>query len=195
MISTLTKKHSFDAVYDSQKVFRLILEAMSHPARVVSVIKYAEKLYGEHPAFLAIAMTLLDNEVSFNTCDNRLLSDEIASLTLAKKERKELADFVFIHETSDIKTVIEEVKCGTPADPHKNATLVLQNDGAAVFWLSFSGPGIKGRRSVPATRIVRDAVAFRDLQNYEYPQGIDLIFVSNAGELFAITRLTRMETE
>ena len=84
MTSTLLKKHNFDIVFDSQKVFRLILEAMSNPARVVNIKIFADKLFGENPEFLVIAMTLLDNEISFNIGENYLLSQEIASLTLAK---------------------------------------------------------------------------------------------------------------
>ena len=128
MISTLSKKHSFDTVFDSQKVFRLLLEAMSNPTRVVNIKEYADKLFGDHPVFLAAAMTLLDNEVSFNTCGNHSLSDEIASLTLAKREQIENADFVFVCEPNAIKSVIENAKCGTLSDPHKSATVIIGNN-------------------------------------------------------------------
>ena len=192
MISTLLKKHSFNLVYDSQKVFRLILEAMSNPLRIVHIGKYADKLYGDYPVLLAVAMTLLDNEVSFS-CDDRSLPDEIASLTLAKREKTEYSDFVFVIKPDDIKTAIENVKYGTLSDPHKSATVIILNDGEPTLHLMFSGPGINGRKSVQATETVIDAIALRDAQNYEYPQGVDLIFVSGFGELFAIPRLTRVE--
>ena len=141
MTLQLTKKHSFDLVFDSQKVFRLILEAMSNPARVVNISEYAIKLFGDYPdcvgkhpsavfttrslAFLALAMTLLDNEVSFSACENHSLTDEIASLTLAKKENIESADFVFVCDPNDIRSVIENAKCGTLSDPHKSATVII----------------------------------------------------------------------
>jgi len=60
MISTLSKKHNFDPVFDSQQVFRLLLEAMSNPTKVVNIKEYADKLYGGNPVFLALAMTLLE---------------------------------------------------------------------------------------------------------------------------------------
>jgi alpha-D-ribose 1-methylphosphonate 5-triphosphate synthase subunit PhnH len=203
----LTKKHSFDTVYDSQKVFRLILEAMSNPARVVNISDYAIKLFGEktertgHTAvfttrslvFLALSMTLLDNEVSFNACENQSLTDEIVSLTLAKRETIEAADFVFVCEPNDTKNVIESVKCGTLSDPHKSATVIIRNDGEPTCPLTLSGPGIDGNITIQTTQTVKEAIELRDAQNYEYPQGIDLIFVSGKGELFAIPRLTRME--
>jgi len=167
-----TRKHVFDEVFDSQKVFRLILEALANPLRVVSIKEYADKLFGDSPLFLAVSMTLLDNEVSFNTCENHLLSDEIASLTLAKKQNIESADFVFVQKHDLIKSVIENVKCGTLSNPHKSATVIISSDGSA--------------------QLLKYVLSIRDAQNYEYPQGIDLIFISGAGELFAVPRLTRM---
>jgi len=195
MTSALSKKHSFDSVFDSQKVFRLILEAMSNPARIVEIGEYADKLFGDQPVFLAVAMTLLDNEVSFNTCENHSLSDEIALLTLAKREKSESADFVFVCNPENIKYVIESAKYGTLADPHKSAIVIIKNDDAPVCLLTFSGPGIDGKIEVLATQTVKNAIVLRDVQNYEYPQGIDLIFISKVGELLAIPRLTRMEVE
>ncbi|MCL1905591.1 MAG: phosphonate C-P lyase system protein PhnH [Clostridiales bacterium] len=189
MISTLLKKHNFDPVFDSQKVFRLLLQAMSNPARVVNIKEYADKLSGDNTAFLAVAITLLDNETSFNTCENHLLEQEIASLTLAKREEIAYADFVFVWGQSDIKSVIKNAKCGTLADPHKSATVIIQNDGDAACALSLCGPGINGHIAVMVSQRVAEALALRNAQYYEYPQGIDLIFVSNGGELLAIPRL------
>jgi len=192
----LSRKHSFDAVFDSQKVFRLILEAMANPARVVNIKESADNLYGSYPEFLALAMTLLDNEVSFNTCESHSLSDEIASLTLAKREQIEAADFIFVCDESivkEIKSVIENVKYGTLSDPHKSATVIIRNIGAPVYCLTLSGPGIAGFTTINATQTIKDAIALRDTQNYEYPQGIDLIFISSDGDLIAIPRLTRVE--
>ncbi|MDR1579768.1 MAG: phosphonate C-P lyase system protein PhnH [Synergistaceae bacterium] len=193
MISALSKKHSFDAVFDSQKVFRLILEAVSNPARVVDMSEYAAKLSGSHPAFLAVAMTLLDNEVSFNTCENDALSDEIASLTLARKDEIESADFVFVSYPDDLENAIEKIKCGTLADPHKSATVVIRNEDGPAGRMKLSGPGIDGHTAVRATQMVKYAVMLRDAQHYEYPRGIDLLFLSDNGEMFAVPRLTRTE--
>jgi alpha-D-ribose 1-methylphosphonate 5-triphosphate synthase subunit PhnH len=193
MISTLSKKHSFDTVYDSQKVFRLILEAMSNPARAVNISRYAGKLCGGQPVFLAVAMTLLDNEVSFNTCGDDSLAEEITLLTLSKTEPIESADYIFACFPGKIKNLIENAKCGTLADPHKSATLIVRDGGGPVCRIKLSGPGIDGHITAEVTRTVEYAIALRDAQNYEYPQGVDMLFVSNEGRLFAIPRLTRME--
>lgn len=193
MTSALLRKHSFEAVFDSQQLFRLILEAISHPARTVQIGKYTNKLFGEHPALLTLALVLLDNEVSFDTCGHISLSEEIASLTLARKEGLTSADFVFVADATDIKGALENVKCGTLANPHKSATVIIQNGGEANCRLQLGGPGIDGQIESRVTQPVQEAIIWRDEQNYEYPQGIDLFFVSNNGELFAIPRLVRRE--
>ena len=209
MTLQLTKKYNFDIVFDSQKVFRLIIEAMSNPARVVNISEFTIKLFGEKSdyisktavfttrslAFLALAMTLLDNEVSFNACENKALTDEIVSLTLAKREEIEAADFIFVCDSNHIKNVVESVKCGTLSDPHKSATIIIRNNGAPTCRLTLCGPGIDGHTTIHTTQTVGDAIAIRDAQNYEYPEGIDLIFISDYGELFAIPRLVRQQEE
>jgi len=195
MISTLSRKFSFDLVFDCQKVFRLVLEAMSNPARVVRIREYADALFGDQPTLLALAITLLDNEVSFDACENKSLTAEIASLTLARRAVLKSADFVFVSDPCRVKEVIENVKHGTLSDPHKSATVIIRNDEEPAFWLTLSGPGIRDHATVHVSKTVVDAVRIRDEQNYEYPQGIDLIFVSSAGELFALPRLVSFSVE
>jgi len=174
-------------------MFRLILEAVSNPGRTVDINEYADRLYGEYPVLLAVAMTLLDNEVGFDTCGDYPLANEIASLTLAKIDEPGSADFIFVCEPEQIKNAVENAKCGTPADPHRSATVVIKDDGEPSCRLTLSGPGIDGQLTVWGSQTAREAVEARDGQRYEYPQGIDLIFVSNSGGLFAVPRLTRAE--
>ncbi|NLL63305.1 MAG: phosphonate C-P lyase system protein PhnH [Ruminococcaceae bacterium] len=210
MTLQLTKKHSFDTVFDSQKVFRIILEAVSNPARVLNIAKAANKLFGDFPEILSLAMTLLDNETGFYIYGNyknvsvespvdtvletavEQLEKDIASLTLARKVEATAADFIFVCDPSSTKEAIEQAKCGTLIDPHKSATIVIQNDEELKCNLTLSGPGIDGVIKVFVSQAVKDALFYRDAQNYEYPEGIDLIFISKTGDLFAIPRLIKV---
>ena len=186
------KKHNFDEVYDSQKVYRLILEAMCDPGKAVSIQEYADKLYGEYPGIFSVALTLLDNEVSFHVCGDDSLSEEIASLTYSKRERIEDADYIFVCDLGYMEHVIENAKSGTLADPHKGATVIIQNDGAPSRRLSLSGPGIDGQAGILLTQAAKGAIAIRDALDHEYPQGIDVLLVSGTGALLAIPRLIKV---
>ena len=192
-MSELIKKHCFDEVFDTQKVYRLLLTAMSNPARVVNIKQYADKLYGENPEMLAFAMMLLDNEVGFSACDDSALSNEIVFLTLSRKETIENADYIFVTDCAALETAIKSAKCGTLSDPHKSATVIVENSGSKTCRLRLYGPGLKGVTEFWTTDIVKKALDIRDGQFYEYPQGVDFVFVSESGEVFAIPRLTRRE--
>jgi alpha-D-ribose 1-methylphosphonate 5-triphosphate synthase subunit PhnH len=195
MTSQLLKRHNFDDVFDSQSVFRLVLEAMSNPSRIVNINKYADKLFGENKSMLALGMTLLDTNVSFNTCENPVLSDDLFSLTFSRRDKVSNADFIFICNPSFLPDVIANSKCGTLADPHKSATLIVRNIGKEIYNIDFCGPGINGKISVMVSEVVKNALAFRDRQSYEYPQGIDFIFTDETGQFFAIPRSTHMEVQ
>jgi len=192
-MTVLSKKHSFDMVFDCQEVFRLILEASANPARVVDLGKFAKKLYGNFAVCLAVAFTLLDNEVSFHVCGAQNLSDEIISYTLAAEARIESADFVFVCQPEELQNAVQTAKCGTLLNPHKSATIIISDDGQPLIPLTLCGPGIDGSSEVFVTQTMMDAIALRDAQNYEYPQGIDFLFISGEAKLTAIPRLTKVE--
>ena len=192
-MTTIRKKHSFDEVFDAQKVFRLLLTAMSNPTRVVYIKKFADKLFGASPQLLALAFTLLDNEVSFVVCGCQTLAEDISILTLSEKVSAEQADYLFVTDPSLLETAIAAAKCGTPEDPHESATVIIKDGGAACHKIKLSGPGIDGTAELLATETVNNALDLRDIQGYEYPQGIDLIIVSENGEMFAVPRLVKKE--
>lgn len=185
----MKKLHNFDEVFDGQKVFRKILEAVSNPGRKVSISEQAEKLYGDNRVFLAIAMTLLDNEVSFFVCDNQELAESIALLTLSKEASLENADFVFVENADNLDEVFEKAKCGTLEEPQKSATIVIKEDNKCNTAFEIYGAGVDGTLKLEVPDVVEKALELRNRQNYEYPQGVDIIFVTSGGELYSIPRL------
>ncbi|WP_010248834.1 phosphonate C-P lyase system protein PhnH [Acetivibrio cellulolyticus] len=189
----MKKIHSFDEVFDSQKLFRLILSALSNPLKTVNIKEFADKLFGNNSDFLAVAMVLLDNEVSFNTCENRELSDEMLSLTLSKRETISNADYIFVEDPNNLKEVIENAKCGTLIDPHKSATVIVKIPGDKNSKLTLIGAGIDVKVCVYTSEVVLNVLTLRDSRFFEYPEGIDLFFIDDSFNLFAIPRLTRLE--
>lgn len=193
----MKKIHDFDQVFDSQSLYRILLEAYSNPGRRLSIREFAKKMYGDEPELLALGMTLLDNEVGFCTCENECLSQQLLSLTLSRQEAAETADYVFVTDASMLPSVMGQVKCGTLQDPQKSATLFIRTesgtDEADLVTLFLCGPGIQDTLSVTVPVAVEQALTLRDAQCYEYPQGIDLVFITTEGELFALPRLVKKE--
>jgi len=189
----MKKLHEFDEVFDSQRAFRLILEAMANPTRKVSLRECAQKFHSGLAPLLAIGMTLLDNEVRFYTQGDEALSQQLVSLTLSEPAVLEAADFLFVPNAADAETVIPFSKYGTLRDPHLSATVIVLDNGVGEHLISLQGPGIEGTVELAASNAAYAAIMARDRQCYEYPQGIDLIFVSGEGELYAIPRLTLRE--
>lgn len=192
-MTALTKMYIFDEVFDSQMVYRLLLNAMSNPTRIFRIEEYADKLFGKQPEMLALAITLLDNEVSFAVCGPDIISDDIVFLSQSRKVQTESADYIFVTEPSMLETAVCAAKCGTLRDPHKSATLIVENAGEPCCLLKLRGPGIEGTVEFEATDTVKTAIELRDAQGYEYPQGIDLIFLSDNGDMFAFPRLVMKE--
>lgn len=189
----MKKMHEFDEVYDSQQLFRLVLHAMSHPGQRQDISEFSRKMYGATPAFLALAMTLLDNEVTFAAVGDEVLRDDIISLTLARPAPPDSADFLFLRDCTAFADIVGLVKCGTLRDPQQSATLIIGISDANDSALKLSGPGIKDVLVAEVPAAVAELLALRDAQHYEYPEGIDLLFVSGGGQLLAIPRLTRWE--
>lgn len=190
----MKKLHSFDEVFDGQKVFRKLLEAMSNPGRSVSIAEQAEKMYGKNKTALVLAMTLLDNEVSFCAWNNQELSENISLLTLSGATALEEADFIFVEKAEDLPEVIQNAKCGTLEDPQKSATIIMEAEENGTITKSLYGAGIDGILQLEMPDAAVKAMELRKQQNYEYPQGIDMIFVTDSGNLFCIPRLV-MEKE
>ena len=170
--------HTFDEVFDSQKVFRKALEVLSNPGRTLSIAEQSEKLYGEQPGLLALAMTLLDASVSFCAPDDAELTEQILLHTHAAPVDAQEADFLFCTRAQNLAACIEAAKCGTLADPHTGATILVR---------------VPQEESVREPRDVLAAIRTRNAQAYEYPQGVDFFFLLPGDAILAIPRLVRME--
>lgn len=186
--------HTFDEVFDSQKMFRIILEAMANPGRVLCVEEAQNKLFGEHSGLLAVAMTLLDASVSFHAFENGQLAEQILLLTHAHPQSAGQADFLFAASAEEMEAGISQAKCGTLEDPHKSATLVvLLDEEEPRRTLRLRGPGVDGAIEIQVPETAVRALRAREDQRYEYPTGIDLVFLNHRGELWCLPRLVKGE--
>jgi alpha-D-ribose 1-methylphosphonate 5-triphosphate synthase subunit PhnH len=191
-------KHSFDMVHGAQELFRILLEALANPGRILNIRPYAVQFTGQG-RWLAPALSLLDQGTGFYWEGDRETGEEIRFLSGAPQVSPEEADFIFLSRgTSDPDEALrflERVKQGTHTDPHKSALLFIAagtGDGErAAETVSLKGPGIP-----PEGRMIRLSIAeaawcrARDRRTFEYPCGVELVFLREDDSILALTRKT-----
>ena len=160
--------HTFDDIFDTQKTFRLLLDAMANPSRVVSIQEGAEKLYGSKREMLTLAMTLLDKNTGFYTFGHTELDEQILLLTHAEKKTLEEADYVFVTEEEHLPEAFAKAKRGTLENPHTSATLIIGCRGERNVSCSISGPGVDGMATFQSPAVLEEAFRLRAEQAYEY---------------------------
>jgi alpha-D-ribose 1-methylphosphonate 5-triphosphate synthase subunit PhnH len=211
----LKRKHDFDMVHGTQEVFRVLLEALANPGRVLNFRPQAVRFAGEG-RWLAPALTLLDGETGFFWDGDPRTGEEIHFLSGAPRVFLEDADFVFLSGGSHVpgassdpvamaadrgegfraeaSGILSRVKGGTHLDPHDSALLFIaagDRSGGDVKVL-LRGPGIppEGRR---LELFPGEAAWCRALEarGFEYPCGVELIFLREDFSLLALTRKTQ----
>lgn len=191
------EENSFDEVFDCQESFRLLLYAVSNPGEIVTgVRKHPEVKEEIDGRLMTLALTLLDKETSFSGENSALFAKTAAELTYSKLIDKN-ADFYFITEKSSpegIKDIFSRVTPGSLVEPHRGSVLIIavnafEEEGSCIL----TGPGIKGAKQARLSQYAKQWIAQRDLNNYEYPTGIDLYFVSPLGEIMSVPRKVKME--
>ncbi|MDR1099256.1 MAG: phosphonate C-P lyase system protein PhnH [Treponema sp.] len=213
-------------VHGSQEVFRLLLEALANPGRVLSLRPQAVQFAGQG-RWLAPALTLLDPETGFFWDGDHETGEEIRFLSGAPQVSLEAADFIFLSGgTSPGSTgttggiaaveaealrVLSRVKAGTYLDPHDSALLFIATGTNAAGTAGAStggeqiapaapalparvfltGPGIppEGRRiDLPAAEAAWCRA--RDERDFEYPRGVELVFLRDDFSFLALPRKT-----
>jgi alpha-D-ribose 1-methylphosphonate 5-triphosphate synthase subunit PhnH len=94
-METVQRKHRFDPVHGAQGLFRILLEALANPGRVLSLRPYPAQFAGEG-RWLAPALTLLDEGTGFYWDGEKETGEEIRFLSGAPQVPLEEADFVFL---------------------------------------------------------------------------------------------------
>lgn len=201
-----------DLAHGSQAVFRHVLQALSHPGRVVEVSCDAEvPVWANDPvgdpvpsASAAVLLALLDT-------DTRLwLSPSLAGSAVATwlrfhtgcvvVEQSAQAQFVWAASLDEMPA-LDGLCLGTDASPEKAVTCVVDvptlvsttaDDESA--W-ALSGPGIRGQAwlavgGVPAEVFAR-FLALRAASHAMFPRGVDVLLTA-PDRVVGLPRTTRV---
>jgi len=181
---------AFDAVFDSQRVFRCVLQATAQPG----------KLFTLPPTEAAppetVALALLDHEVTFCAVGEgaREVGQRLVRETGSRVVPLPEADFAMI-SGGDSDGAVLNLSRGTLERPEAGATAVyaVERLGTGPLTLGLSGPGISGERTLGVEGLSsREAEAIRE-SRVDYPLGVDVYLVDGAGRVAGLPRSTRLE--
>ncbi len=185
----------------TQVVFRGVLEALSRPGRPVELpVAACQSLAppaGASPALAALALTLLDGEVSLWTAAS--FSDPLLRAWLSFHTgvgwagRAAEARFVLARAADLDAALWNALGRGSDEQPQDGATLIVDVDafdqGPA---LSLSGPGIESRQPLRVAGVAPEVWALRRQDQAAYPLGVDLL-LCHGRTVVGLPRSTRVD--
>ena len=182
-----------DPVFDSQRTFRELLQAMARPASPRSLPVLPPSPASVASAAMAILLTLCDATTSVwlqhpeeDTAQHLRFH---AGLRLAEQPRD--ADFALINRPAAMPA-LAHFACGDPRYPDRSASLIVQVDGFRTdTGARFAGPGIRDTESLAIDGLPEDFWRQRAALATQLPLGIDLFFVA-AQHVVALPRTTRL---
>jgi alpha-D-ribose 1-methylphosphonate 5-triphosphate synthase subunit PhnH len=192
----------FDIVVDSQRTFRVLLEAMARPGTLMRVPE-ADPRCPEptHAPLAAVLLTLIDHEVSFAVVPavgDGLVADRLTryltEMTGSRAVAPEAADYVLALGALP-PGIILGLKRGIPAYPDESATLLVAVPSlidAHGPLVALAGPGVRMGRTARLDGLTAGDLAELAIANAEAPLGIDVILADAAGSLLCLPRSTRL---
>ncbi len=178
-----------DAIWQpeyQQKIFRIILEAMSRPGSVQDLRAFVN---GSCPG-KAVLATLLDAEVTLAD-PHGLLEDQDWPLMQAGQSDPSHADYIYCDGR---KTLDVEPRIGSLSSPDESATLVIEIDSLVgkTLPLRLQGPGIEDQCDISMDGLNMHWLEMRNDWVSAFPLGVDILFVDKHN-LIGLPRTTHLE--
>ncbi len=199
----------FDKIADTQKIFRIMLDAMARPGKIYQLPSVG-LLLSNTPSKLApfetlagVLATLLDHEVTFCLLGNddsaMNLTPMLGAATGSRSLTRDKADYVVTLEAPET-SLLSQLNPGSLQYPNTATTLIsrvenlaneAETEGKGTI-LELRGPGVEPDQKlwVAGTK----ATFFNALSsiNAGYPTGIDIIWVTAGGKLVGLPRSTQL---
>jgi alpha-D-ribose 1-methylphosphonate 5-triphosphate synthase subunit PhnH len=180
-------------VFDSQRTFRELLQAMARPASPRPLPVLPPSPAPITPAAMAILLTLCDATTSvwLQQPEEEAISHLRFHAGLRLAERPEDADFALITDPASMPS-LERFARGDLRYPDRSASLIVQVDGFRTEGgARFAGPGIREIETLTVDGLSSDFWRQRAELAAQLPLGIDLYFVA-AQHVVGLPRTTRL---
>ena len=184
-----------DPSHDAQQLFRAILDATSHPGRIVALPAAPVGPHALSPAATAHLLTLADRDTpiwlaaAFDRAEVRDFLRFHAGAPIAPS--RDAASFAVL--PGDTPRAFDGFALGTDAYPDRSATLVIEvpelRGGPPTRW---RGPGIDGSAIVAIAGLAEDFWHEWAANHGLFPCGVDLVF-SAGTELCVLPRSIAVE--
>ncbi|MBC7995729.1 MAG: phosphonate C-P lyase system protein PhnH [Rhizobacter sp.] len=189
-----------DATHDAQSVFRSVLEALSRPGRLQTLVA-SDGLQAPAPlsrGLTALLLTLLDTETSLHLADP-LASDAAWMYCrfhtgVQREDDAAPADFVATRSTH---AQLDGLRLGSDEVPQQGSTLIVDTGSLALergARLRLTGPGIEHEQHMGLCGLPiafwQQRIAMQPL----FPRGVDLLLVCGS-QLIGVPRSTVMTLE
>ncbi len=206
MSPTDTPARPFAPVADSQRTFRVILDALARPGSVGQLPASDPRCpLPEARALATVALTLLDHEVTFALVPGGWAADGaeetltrfLHAATGSRPAPPAEADYLFACGPLAPATITTP-KRGSLAFPDEGATLLVLVPafaGGAGLPVTLTGAGIPGalRQTLPTFDATQ--LAARREANAEGPRGIDLLLLDHMGQVLCLPRTTTIAAD
>jgi len=184
---------TFDHVFTAQRFYRLLLDAMARPGKIVTLSKLEiDPPEGLSWSITGLAFTLLDQETTFAVLpENESLNRYLSLNTGSRQAALSSAEFIIIDGRVDLPELLE-INRGDLLFPDRGATLmvmapVVGGEGTDTR-LTLQGPGIHGEVSLALGGLCPGNLERVQTLNREFPLGVDLMISDNSGALVCIPR-------
>ncbi len=206
----------------TQRAFRALLQAMSHPGRIYPLSGDTDNTIGltGEAGLMLVLRTLLDHEVRFGIAgvSAESLEKTVSRLTGCRSAAVADADFVIVPEGKSnggirqakrgtreypdsgatVIYVVQSLKGGVGFDASEsseNSSFVLTEAPVPAATVVLKGPGIKGGISVAIVGTSPEELSDIKEMTLDFPLGIDCIFIDGAGRMMCIPRSTQIEVQ
>ena len=196
----MVKETRYDAVFDAQKHFRVLLDAMARPGSIRFLgdvpLTSPKDLHG---ATALVGFALLNGDVTFYAKDDGVVS-YLTVNTTSQMASADVADFIFVK--GDLRSpAVLAAKVGSLRYPEEGATVVVDVNTVTdevcdrALAVTLSGPGVATQKTVYVRGI--DVAILSDFvsQNAEFPMGIDMILVDRDGAITCVPRTAKVTWE
>lgn len=186
-----------DQARDSARAFRLMLDAMAQPGRILPVAAELDAPIPLLPSAAAICLTLCDYDTPLwldETLQTPQVLDYLRFHTGARIEAATAQASFLICTPATAAATLASANRGNAEYPDASATLIIQLRAFTGERLILKGPGIDGERSFTTGGLDE---RFWDLMadsHRLFPLGCDVFFATSA-EIAALPRSTHIRRE